>query len=338
MDIRKFGLILALICAGAVNAQQHRVSKLAPLSVNPSLITVSGISAGGYMAVQLHVALSSVFKGAASVAGGSYWCAQGNPITAQMSCMRIPGLPSVDNYLGKAKSEESAGKIEKLSNLKNSRVFIYAGQKDSIVHHNHGDKLYDFYSKLTVAKNIKYKNDIPSGHGWITNRFGTPCGTESSPWISNCNYDLAGDILTHMYGPLAAPARTRVLSDIKKQLFTFDQSEFQTGNSSLYPTGYVYIPRSCQSTRSGCRLHVSLHGCQMNPGYIQDQYAVNSGLNEWAETNSIVVLYPQVANSGFNNPYGCWDWFGYTGSDYINKNGTQIVAIQKMIYRLLGKF
>lgn len=335
MKTRMLGLALVLFCTSFANAQQ-RVNKLTSLSVNPGLITVSGISAGGYMAVQMHVALSTVIKGAASVAGGIYWCAQGNALTAQMTCMRSPGMLSTDTYLKKAKSEEAAGKIEKLDNLKNSRVFIYAGKNDSIVNPGNSDKLYEFYSKLTSTKNIKYKNEVPSGHSWITNRYGTSCGSQSSPWISNCNYDLAGDILTHMYGPLVPPVKAT--TEMKKQLFAFDQSEFQTGNSSLYQFGYVYVPKSCQSTRSGCRLHVNFHGCQMGPNYIQDQYVTNSGLNEWAEANGIVVLYPQVASSGFTNPYGCWDWFGYTNSDYVNKNGPQIIAIQKMIYRLLGKF
>lgn len=335
MNIRTLGLVLVLFCSGLVNAQQ-RVSKLTPLSVNPGLITVSGISAGGFMAVQMHVALSTVFKGSASVAGGIYWCAQGNALQAQMTCMRNPGMLNTATFLQKAKSEEAAGKIEKLENLKNSRIFIYAGKNDSIVAPGNSDKLYEFFSKVTSTKNIKYKNDVPSGHGWITNRFGGSCGSQASPWMSNCNYDMAGDILTHMYGPLLPPIKSS--TEMKKQLFAFDQSEFQTGNSSLYQTGYVYVPKACQSTRSGCRLHVNFHGCQMGPNYIQDQYVTNNGLNEWAETNNIVVLYPQATSSGFTNPYGCWDWFGYTGSDYVNKNGPQVIAIQKMVYRLLGKF
>ncbi len=336
MNIRTFGLALVLFVTGFANAQQRGVSKLTPLSVNPGTITVSGISAGGFMAVQLHVALSTVFKGAASVAGGIYWCAQGNALTAQMTCMRNPAMLNTATFLQKAKSDEAAGKIEKLENLKNSRVYIYAGKNDSVVAPGNSDKLYEFYSKLTSPKNIKFKNDVPSGHGWITNRFGNSCSSQASPWISNCNYDMAGDILTQMYGPLLPPIKAN--AEMKKQLFAFDQSEFQSGNSSLYQTGYVYVPKACQSTRSGCRLHVNLHGCQMGPNYIQDQYVTNNGLNEWAETNNIVVLYPQATSSGFTNPYGCWDWFGYSGTDYVNKNGPQVIAIQKMVYRLLGKF
>jgi len=39
-------------------------------------------------------------------------------------------------------------------------------------------------------------------------------------------------------------------------------------------------------------------------------YVKNTGYNQWADTNNIVVLYPQAFN-GNNNLNGCWDWWGY---------------------------
>jgi hypothetical protein len=38
------------------------------------------------------------------------------------------------------------------------------------------------------------------------------------------------------------------------------------------------------------------------------------------------------------NPYACWDWWGYTNANYANRKGPQIMAIQKMVYRLIGMF
>lgn len=43
--------------------------------------TVSGISAGGFMAVQFAVAFSASISGAGIFAGGPYWCAQDNLVT-----------------------------------------------------------------------------------------------------------------------------------------------------------------------------------------------------------------------------------------------------------------
>jgi poly(3-hydroxybutyrate) depolymerase len=55
----------------------HAAEKLGAYNVNINTTTVSGLSSGGYMAVQLHVAFSSFIKGAGIFAGGPYHCAQG---------------------------------------------------------------------------------------------------------------------------------------------------------------------------------------------------------------------------------------------------------------------
>ena len=44
-------------------------ARLPALPIDPGTVTVSGLSAGGYMAVQFHVAYSSLVKGAGLVAG-----------------------------------------------------------------------------------------------------------------------------------------------------------------------------------------------------------------------------------------------------------------------------
>jgi len=62
------------------------------------------------------------------------------------------------------------------------------------------------------------------------------------------------------------------------------------------------------------------------------------GLNEWAETNNIIVLYPQISKSELfpSNPEGCWDWWGYTDSNYSNKNGAQLKFVEAMITHMIG--
>jgi hypothetical protein len=51
------------------------------------------------------------------------------------------------------------------------------------------------------------------------------------------------------------------------------------------------------------------------------------------------VLYPQIKTWGGNNfaldaqrnLQACWDWWGYSGEHYADKQGKQISAIDKMI-------
>jgi poly(3-hydroxybutyrate) depolymerase len=81
---------------------------------------------------------------------------------------------------------------------------------------------------------------------------------------------------------------------------------------------------------------VVFHGCRQSAAAIQDQFVRAAGYNRWADSNRIVVLYPQLIARWWPtyNPRGCWDWWGYTGADYHTKTGAQIRAVKAMLDRL----
>jgi poly(3-hydroxybutyrate) depolymerase len=92
----------------------------------------------------------------------------------------------------------------------------------------------------------------------------------------------------------------------------------------------VYVPTGCKTTR--CEVHLHFHACQVSAERVGDQLVTHYGLNEWAESNNIVIVYPQVhykQNIG-NNPYGCWDALGYTGSFYPFKRAKQMEMVMAM--------
>ena len=96
-----------------------------------------------------------------------------------------------------------------------------------------------------------------------------------------------------------------------------------------FDQGYVYVPQACEKER--CRVHVAFHGCRQSG----ERFAREAGYNRWAESNRLIVLYPQVKASWLPfNPRGCWDWWGYTGSAYATKDGEQIRAVRAMLERL----
>lgn len=97
--------------------------------------------------------------------------------------------------------------------------------------------------------------------------------------------------------------------------------------------GLVYIPTKCQ--KQPCALLVALHGCGQSLDQANFTFATHSGFNEWAEGNGVVVLYPNVKTS-WSNPNACWDWWGYTGANYLDKRGPQIRAIVSMVYELMN--
>jgi poly(3-hydroxybutyrate) depolymerase len=88
---------------------------------------------------------------------------------------------------------------------------------------------------------------------------------------------------------------------------------------------------------------VTLHGCLQSAEVLGEEFYTKIGVNEWADTNNIIVLYPQVQKSSgllfFSayNPEGCWDFWGYSSPfapDYYSKKATQMAAVKAMLDRL----
>ncbi len=77
------GLLSSLVVSSQSGAQ---VVALPAFNADIKETSVSGLSSGGFMAVQFDVAYSSIIKGAGVIAGGPYFCARGNLNTATTVC------------------------------------------------------------------------------------------------------------------------------------------------------------------------------------------------------------------------------------------------------------
>jgi poly(3-hydroxybutyrate) depolymerase len=74
------------LLAGAAKELAAQSPPLSGYNIDASQTSVSGLSSGGYMAVQFEVAFSSLVRGAGIIAAGPYYCAHGDPITATSVC------------------------------------------------------------------------------------------------------------------------------------------------------------------------------------------------------------------------------------------------------------
>lgn len=304
-----------------------RAAPIPRLNIDRTQTTVSGVSSGGYMAVQLHVAYSARFsKGAAAVTGGPFNCAEGSLIKALTRCMGKAAIP-VPELVAATNQWAKDGAIDATSNLAASKVYLFAAANDSVVKEGTTTSLFEYYKTYVNPANIVMKTDVKSEHGFLTDDYGTACGSKEMPFITNCNFDLAGAILQHLYGELAA----RKSDALDGSLVEFDQTTFAAANG-MGATGWIYIPKTCGSGTS-CRLHVALHGCKQNVAEVGQAFVRNAGYNRWAETNNIVVLYPQTGKGATN---GCWDWWGYDDANYAKKSAPQMRAIVAMMDRLIG--
>lgn len=292
-------------------------------------VTVSGVSSGAFMAVQLGTAFSKTISGVGSVAGGIYWCAEGDARRSQAVCMAHPEEVKPASALKKAKELAGSGAIDPLEGVAKQKVFVYTGTKDTVILPPSADKLAEFYRALGVADDaLRLEKTLAAGHGFPTRAKGVDCGKSMPPWLNKCGFDGAGEILRHLLGKLAPRGKM-----VAASLRAFSQAGFGDEKTPLHKEGWVYVPAACAKGEA-CRLHVALHGCLMSPDFIQDKFVKDAGYNEWAETNRIVVLYPQSAKLAPLNPYACWDWFGFTGPGYVEKTGAQMSAIRKMIEAL----
>jgi hypothetical protein len=319
--------LAAAACLGLLTAATLHAAPLPQLNIDKSQTTVSGVSSGGYMAVQLHVAYSARFtKGVAAVTGGPLNCAEGSLIKALTRCMGKAPIPVAD-LVATTNQWAKENLIDATSNLASSKVYLFAAANDTVVKEGTTTSLFDYYKSYVVPANIVMKTDVKSEHGFITDDYGAPCMSKDKPYITNCNFDLAGAILKHLYGDLA-PRKSGALDG---SMVEFDQTTFATANG-MGTTGWAYVPKNC-ATGATCRLHVALHGCKQNVTEVGQEFVRNAGYNRWADSNNIVVLYPQTGKGATN---GCWDWWGYDDANYAKKSAPQMKAIVAMMDKIGG--
>jgi len=288
-------------------------------------ITVSGVSAGGFMAVQSHIALADRIGGAGIVAGGPYHCAQGDVQVALSECMTGEGL-NIEPLIGFTREAGAAGDIAPVTELDSARVWIFHSPADSVVSPAAGRALMDFYRAFVAADQVAFVDDVETAHGWPTLDAGAACMEWGGDYINDCDYDTAGAILQHLYGDFNA----RDPQAKPENLVETAMSAYFGSGSHVAESGYLYVPDSCRGNPGDCSLHIAFHGCVQGAEFIDDRFAMQAGFNEWAESNHLIVAYPQIEKSLFN-PKGCWDWWGYTDEDYDLRSGKQVAGVAAII-------
>ena len=275
-------------------------------------ITVSGLSAGAFMAVQYHVAHSSSVSGAGVIAGGVYHCANGKLETALTDCMADPLLISLTRAYLYTSDMESSSLIDASSNLGHSKVWLYSGTADTVVKQGGMKKLASYYGHYMESSRIQSVFNISSEHCWPTVDYGNACSKLGSPFISRCDYDASSHMMEWiMDGGLAPPKQHNPASLVSFDISAFLPSGVSAAQAELMSEAYAYVPSACKSgsSSSPCHLHINFHGCEQSAKTLGTQYMDNIGLLDVAEANNIVVIFPQVSGSvSSGNPDDCFNW------------------------------
>jgi poly(3-hydroxybutyrate) depolymerase len=328
-------LLRGFAAAAALSATQQAMAAdpLPALNVDLAQTTVSGLSSGAYMAGQFHVAFSTEVVGAGIVAGGPYGCAEGRLELALQRCMATNlGKPDPAALFAEATKLAESGGIDPLTNLADDRVYVFTGTADHTVMPSVGAGIPPFYALAGLPPAaVRLEAGVPAGHGFATESGPVACGTTASPFVNDCDLDQAREILEYLHAPLQPSAATVPVPT------PFDQTRYLASPRArgMAETGWVYVPDACRRGEP-CRAHILFHGCKQNAESVGEAVTVGAGYNRWAETNRIVVLYPQT-HATWSNPNACWDWWGYTGATYATKKGVQMAAVQRMLLALAGQ-
>ena len=330
-----------MVLGGLLLAVAAQAAPLPALNIDKTQVSVSGLSSGGFMANQLGVAHAGTFMGVGVFAGGPYMCAGHWNYKSCMNNATITDAmlatmqADINNWSGTANDNKAL--------LANQKVFMFVGSSDTTVGPNPMIGLRKQYENNGVpAANRVFVQRTGAAHTFPTDFDSTgnnSCGSTSSPYISNCGFDGAKAVLQHVYGPLNARNNAPAAANYRQ----FDQTLYSAGNPGMAASGWVYVPASCASGAS-CKLHVALHGCLQSESHVGDKFVRNTGYTRWADTNGIVVLFPQTridgtlrqtsASSLVPNPNACWDWIGWYGNNFAQKAGTQVGAIKAMVDQL----
>jgi len=291
------------------------------------------------------VAYAKLVRGAGILAAGPYDCAEGSAMRALNNCMaptRWAPPPTPAEVTPRIESRARLDLIDPPSALADDKVWVLSGGADHTVERPVVNALVAFYRQWIPAASIRFVALPDAGHAMISVSDDKPnaCDTSEPPFINRCgDFDAPGELLGHLLGklnPKRVPEPGKVV--------VFDQRPFTGGlpaDISMGNEGYAYVPAACEA--GGCQVHVAFHGCRQGEDAVGRRFVEGAGYNAWAETNRLIVLYPQVvARSGWApgsmrwvyNPKGCWDWWGYSAVDYATRNAPQMMAVRKMLARL----
>ncbi|MCU0755900.1 MAG: hypothetical protein MUE46_12370 [Xanthomonadales bacterium] len=300
---------------------------LPALQLDRTRSAVVGLSAGAYMAQQLHFAHADQLRGVGLIAGGPYHCARGSLDTALKACM-TPGAdegPVLPELMAIARERMQSGSLAPRQALAGDRVYVFHGQQDATVLPRLGQAAADLYGLLGVEVDLATDFAPAVGHTMPTVAAGD-CAAEA-PYVSGCGIDLAGRIVKHLYAlpDNAAPGAG------DGEVLAFDQPRYNVADApGIADVGYAYVPKACAA--GGCGLLIALHGCRQAAEQVERAFVDGAGFNRWADTARVVVLYPQTRASYLPlNPRACWDWWGYSGADYDTRSGGQIRFLARLL-------
>lgn len=132
-------------------------------------------------------------------AGWAYGCTLYE--SYDFACAQNSAESNLDVLEAKAEELAQAGKIDSLTNLQGSKVYVQGGASDKIVYQSVAQKSAELYQRF--GTNLSQEFTLDTGHGIPTVDFGDD-SCDAGEDIMKCNYAGAETVLRHVYGSLGS--------------------------------------------------------------------------------------------------------------------------------------
>lgn len=123
------------------------------IKLDTSSLTLSGLSSGGYMATQFHIAYPDMVVGAGIIAAGPYGCARNSIMTALSECVNKAPQAYPEDML-----DMSTVVSNQASQFKDDKVWMLHGTLDTTIHASVSGALYAQYQQLISHGNLSHIN------------------------------------------------------------------------------------------------------------------------------------------------------------------------------------
>ena len=280
------------------------------------------------------VAYSSLVDGAAIAAGSPYGC--GSLQFSNYDCLHGLEDGEVNQTIAYLWKRVQRGEIDDPEHLKRTPVTLFVGKGDENVYRKVMVQTRQQLLSFVDSSNLHSNFHTDAAHVWSVDHGRCRCGV--CPYgsyaritccsINNCAFDLSGAFLRATYGAI----QPRVPDN--RRLHWINQTVYWPASRALRDTvmqwAIAYVPEACEARPSRCKLHVNYHGCIPPEWRGRLQWVRHLDLNEYAEANAIVVLYPQAQGSP-QSGVGCWNWESYKDDpDFDTRRGCQLSMVMAM--------
>lgn len=292
------------------------------------------------MALMHHIVFSASSLGLGAVAASPLGCSAlappPNATVAELCATPPPGFNwtvAVDVMVARVAALAAAGLIDPLSNLNRSAAWLFSGCLDTVVYPAVAWAADTQLRRLAgPGARIAANYSVPAEHAWPVNDPGAnPCWWLGPPFVNNCGYDGPGAMLRHIFAPAPLRPPSPVVA-LRRPRAVNATPYLPVGHPALVgECAYAYVPTRCEADPDACRVHVHYHGCGGEGGD-----SSGWGLNGYAESNGMIVVYPQAAQDPVLNPRGCW-WEGIEEGmpappdGWDTRGGTQLAVVTRIV-------